>query len=365
MSRIPLIQARFFPATDTPERLEKRFVRHLRQLRAGLPTGAPQSDLMELPEEQREAITSVHVSHIDRNRIKRRVETLIQRRQGATGLAHLRKEDRERLAALQHGATLIQIGSEHRADEIASALHDEMPWLAPATEHVWHGMRHAVRTGQGGFHVPPLLLDGPPGIGKSYWSRRLGALLATPTHVIEATNENASFGIVGTQRGWGSAEPGRLVQAMLLDRVANPVVVIDEVEKAGRARATSGQTFGLTEALLPLLETATAREWSCPYYRVKFDMSWISWVLTSNDWRALPAPLLSRCRPIRLRPLTSAELVSFIRREGRRMGVGTTALEATVEAFQRTGESGTPPSLRTASRMLQRAWDLERHPLPH
>jgi len=55
-----------------------------------------------------------------------------------------------------------------------------------------------------------------------------------------------------------------------------------EVEKAGKASSIKGHTFGLAEALLPLLEPMTAKRWNCPYYQVKFDMSWVAWVLTSN-----------------------------------------------------------------------------------
>ncbi|UFS64885.1 hypothetical protein LO749_12150 [Paracoccus denitrificans] len=96
--------------------------------------------------------------------------------------------------------------------------------MAPATEVIWRAMRRSVRDGAPGLRIPPLLLDSPPGIGKSYWSRRLGALLATSTTVIEATGENASFGIVGSQRGWGGSHPGRLIETVLQSRIANPVM---------------------------------------------------------------------------------------------------------------------------------------------
>lgn len=92
---------------------------------------------------------------------------------------------------------------------MASVLHTGMPWMAPATDIVWQAMRRFVREGWPGLRLPPLLLDGPPGIGKSHRARRLGAQLSAPNTVIEATAENASFGIFGSQRGWSAACPGR------------------------------------------------------------------------------------------------------------------------------------------------------------
>ncbi len=62
---------------------------------------------------------------------------------------------------LRNGCVPIELETEHRADEIASALHTEMPWMAPATERVWQDMRASVRRGDLGTVIRPLLLVGP------------------------------------------------------------------------------------------------------------------------------------------------------------------------------------------------------------
>jgi ATP-dependent Lon protease len=77
--------------------------------------------------------------------------------------------------------------------------------------------------------------------------------------VIEATNENAGFGLVGHKRGWASEAPGRLLQTVLRTRVANPVMVVDEVEKAGTTMSQNGGQYGLAAVLLPLLKPLTAQ----------------------------------------------------------------------------------------------------------
>ncbi|XZQ30401.1 Nramp family divalent metal transporter [Rhodobacter capsulatus] len=166
-----------------------------------------------------------------------------------------------------------------------------------------------------------MLLDGPPGIGKSTWARHLATALRVPPLVIEATTENASFGVLGCQRGWATAGPGRLLQLILQERVGNPIVVIDELEKAGRVTGTNGGAYDLCGGLLPLLEPMTASRWTCPYFQVPFDLGQVSWVMTVNDARHLPAPLMSRCPPIRLPHLTTPDLTGFAGRHGARRGL--------------------------------------------
>jgi ATP-dependent protease HslVU (ClpYQ) ATPase subunit len=63
--------------------------------------------------------------------------------------------------------------------------------MGPATEHIWHALRKSVREDLPGFQFAPLLLLGPPGIGKSHWTRRLGKLLEVPTTVVEANSQFA------------------------------------------------------------------------------------------------------------------------------------------------------------------------------
>ncbi|UFS64886.1 hypothetical protein LO749_12155 [Paracoccus denitrificans] len=88
-------------------------------------------------------------------------------------------------------------------------------------------------------------------------------------------------------------------------------------------------------------------------------MSWVIWVLTSNDFRLLPEPLLSRCPPIRLCHLTLAELLAFVRREGAKRALSEASVEAICEILSHPSLRQHRPRLRVATRMLQRVADLE------
>ncbi len=145
--------------------------------------------------------------------------------------------------------------------------------MAEATTLIWRALRRSVASGEPGFRLPPLILEGGPGIGKSAWARRLAELLAVPFEIIDAVSEPASFAVAGVQRGWGSASPGRPLDLILNRQTANPLIVIDEAEKAGSAQTSNGQSVSLSGAMLPLLEASIARRWNCPFYRVPFDMS--------------------------------------------------------------------------------------------
>jgi ATP-dependent Lon protease len=146
--------------------------------------------------------------------------------------------------------------------------------------------------------------------------------------------------------------------------VANPLVIVDEVEKAGEVHSDRCHAHGLTNALLPLLERSTAASWPCPYYQIAFDMSWMSWVMTANTTWGLSGPLLSRCPPLRLPALTRDQLMTFAAREVRRRDLPDDVRDAVLQILSE--ESGSwQPSLRTALRMIERAEGVADRPVLH
>ncbi|MEL7281500.1 MAG: AAA family ATPase [Pseudomonadota bacterium] len=303
------------------------------------------------------------VANEDMRRIKRRAMRVLERVHSSTGMYHLTEENRARLTPLRGGLPVAQVATEHEADEIAAALHEEMPWMGPATEVVWHGLRAAARDGLPGARFSPLVLVGSPGIGKSFWARRLAHHLSVPTTKIDATGEPATFALVGSQRGWSSAHPGKVMKTILQERHGGPLVILDEIEKAGETYSARGSRHTLTDALLPLLERMTAASWECPFFQIKFDMSWVNWVMTANGREGLPEPLQSRCVMLDLPDLTIDQLRDFACSEGRRRGLPEPALAAVLDVFDSTAISNARLSLRIVSRMLDRAEMLAQQPM--
>ena len=173
--------------------------------------------------------------------------------------------------------------------------------------HVWQSLAAHIRAGGRGLRFPPVILDGPPGVGKTHFARRLAAHAGTTCRVIDAGAASAAFRIAGVERGWSTEAPGIPVQEMLATGITNPVIVVDEIDKAAEAEFSgSGFRTSLVAALLGLLEPDSAKGWECLCFRLTFDMSRICWVLTSNDAAGLMgeerAELLEREARSRLRP---------------------------------------------------------------
>lgn len=362
--QVPLrIVALRFDLETSPHKIEQQLITFLRELRWKA-RGLDPADIEAAREanDWSEEVRACSPSPHDGNKIHRRAKALADRRIRASGLGHLDKDAREKLRGLSDGVRVVQLPSAHRADEIAATLHDEMPWMAQATTMAWHAMRESVRNGAPALHLPPMLLDGPPGVGKSYWARRLAELIGTPSELIDAANEPAGFAVAGSQRGWATAQPGRLVELILRDHVGNPVMVIDEIDKVGNVCSNKGMSFALSNALLPLLEPLSAQAWSCPYFRVTFDMRWISWILTSNNRRNVPAPLLSRCRVVDVPPLSGAYLAHFARREGAARGLSADAI-ATLAAMLEG--SSHRLDLRAVIKLIDSLCGHENSPITH
>ena len=158
---------RFFPS-DTANDIETRLSKALSELRrknlgidedwfSNLDRGGEWSDVTD----------QISPSRKDRDKIRRRAQKLVELRQQASRMSHLSYDERKKLSALQNGVQLIQLESEHRVDEIAAALHEEMPWMSSATEFAWDAMRESMRKG-----APALVLVHP----RLFVVRRVGHL---------------------------------------------------------------------------------------------------------------------------------------------------------------------------------------------
>jgi len=190
-------------------------------------------------------------------------------------------------------------------DEWAAAVHARTPWMSDLTTLLMKYMRNRLKAGHVGLSMPPLLLVGEPGNGKSWYAEMIGALLGAPVREIDVGSGSAGFRVAGTEKGWSTTGTGIPVDMMLEHRIANPVIVVNEICKAGqKIGSTSGSVTSITTALLQMLEPDTAARFECPALRIRFDMSRVNWILTANDIKHVPAPLRDRCRVFQMPDVT-------------------------------------------------------------
>jgi len=218
-------------------------------------------------------------------------------------LSHLKPDDRDSLLAAACGARAVGVVDRDRMEEQIAELHAIYPWLASASTAIMKHMRLRTFTGPAPLHTPPLILLGPPGIAKSSWARDLAQVFNVPSVDIDVGASNgATFSVSGVERGWGSATPGRVVRTMLRERLANPLVILDEIDKIPEQVATSSGSKlpGAFEVLKSMIEPTTARAWVCPFYQLPFDLTRVSWIMTTNSVDRMPAAFLDRCKIIRL-----------------------------------------------------------------
>lgn len=143
--------------------------------------------------------------------------------------------------------------------------------------------------GGAGINVMPVLLLGDPGVGKTHFGKRLAAALGTEFEFISMNALSAGFVITGSSSTWKGAKCGKVAERLVRGKFANPVVLLDEVEKA-----TGSTQSDPIAALYQLLEPETSRAFHDEFIDVDLDASQVFWVLTANSLEGIPPALLSR-----------------------------------------------------------------------
>ncbi|MHB1301761.1 MAG: AAA family ATPase, partial [Burkholderiales bacterium] len=119
----------------------------------------------------------------------------------------------------------------------------------------------------------PILLLGEPGLGKTHFAKCVSKVLGTHFEFISMSSLTAGWILSGASSQWNSAKPGKVAQSLVNGEFANPLVVLDEVDKCG-----GDSRYDPMGALYGLLERDTAEHFRDEFIEVEMDASHILWI---------------------------------------------------------------------------------------
>jgi ATP-dependent Lon protease len=154
------------------------------------------------------------------------------------------------------------------------------------------------------FRLPPVLLLGPPGAGKSRAATLVAECLGTVVEKVPITMQTGCGVLSGLDVSWRNPRLGAVARVLLGAKTSSPILLLDEIDKSN-PRSEYGQ---LLDPLHDLLEQDTARCFTDEYLRVPIAADAIIWLATANDDCLIPAPILDRMLVIEVSQPTEAEM---------------------------------------------------------
>ena len=154
---------------------------------------------------------------------------------------------------------------------------------------------------------PVILLNGSMGIGKTTIAESIAKALGKEFVKVALGGVSDESELRGHRRTYIGSMPGAIIKALEKVKTNNPVIVLDEVDKMG----ASGFQGDAKAALLEILDPSQNKTFKDRYIELEYDLSNVTFILTSNSLSGISGPLLDRCELIELEPYTDLEKIAI------------------------------------------------------
>lgn len=192
-----------------------------------------------------------------------------------------------------------------------SRLDETHPHFANVTQIVRERLALSEQTGRPA-RIPPVLLLGMAGVGKTHYSTSLAAALGTSHRQIQLDTAVTDSALMGNDKRWGNTAYGALFEEIALGEHANPVFVLDELDKA--LRDTRSDPLAPLHSLLEPVTSTHTRDISLDFV---FDASHVIWIATANHPQLVPQPLRTRMKEFWIHFPTAEQSIRIAREVAR------------------------------------------------